>query len=130
MAQVATYSVISFSMVSHQNSCWMTKWRLTVSVTFNTPGKTQNTRGRKNGSWVFIRARRLEQMGKRPSDIMLEPGWLDRVKWNQLIKRAHLASRELSLLAVLRHTRFLWSVQRRKGCIAPPTSASTLPTPL
>lgn len=49
----------------------------------------------------------------------LDPGRYDRMKLNQLKKRAHLACLELSLLAERMYCRFLWSVQTRNCCSAP-----------
>ena len=51
-----------------------------------------------------------------------EPGLWDRVKTKQVKNMAHLASRGFSLLAAWMYSRLRWSVQMRKGCLAPSSS--------
>lgn len=47
---------------------------------------------------------------------------LDKIKWKRPKKRACLARLGFSLLAVLRYSRFLWSVYTTNGCSGTPSS--------
>jgi len=52
---------------------------------------------------------------------MLSPGWWCMMKSNQAKSRDHLACLQLSLLAIMKYCRFLWSIQISQWCSTPST---------